>query len=166
MQLFGNDVIFSSSRVSVCDNCKQSINVWLLIIARQHTDARYWYSKSVRPSARPLRSAVPDENGLTYRHTFFHHTVAQSFQFYQQQTFSQNSDGVTSCGGVKYRCGIKISQFSTSKLLYLANDTKYRHSYYGRRIGNRTQTFKWHQFQWSWVTSNPDFKVTILFNVK
>ena len=22
---------------------------------------------------------VPDENGLTYRHSFFHHTVAQSF---------------------------------------------------------------------------------------
>jgi len=39
-------------------------------------------------------------------------------------------------------------------------------SYYRRRIGNRTQAFEWHQFQWSWVTYNPDFKVTILFNVK
>jgi len=28
MQLFGNDVIFLSSRVSVSDNCKQSITVW------------------------------------------------------------------------------------------------------------------------------------------
>ena len=40
------------------------------------------------------------------------------------------------------------------------------HSYYGRRIGNRTQAFKWHQLQWHWVTSKPDFKVTILFSVK
>ena len=31
--------------------------------------------------------------------------------------------------------------------LYLANDTRYRHGYYGRRIGNRTQAFEWHQFQ-------------------
>jgi len=31
---------------------------------------------------------------------------------------------------------------------------------------NCTQAFEWHQFQWSWVTSNLDFKVTILFNVK
>jgi len=31
MQFFGNDVIFSSSRVSVSDNCKQSITVWFLL---------------------------------------------------------------------------------------------------------------------------------------
>jgi len=113
--------------------------------------------------------------------------------------------------GARYRWGRKKSRFSTNKSLYLANDTKYRHSYYGRRIGtrmrsikwchfqwpnpvfkvtplfvdkyltngysyghsyyrrrigNRTQVFEWHQLQWSWVTSNPDFKVTILFNVK
>jgi len=37
--------------------------------------------------------------------------------------------------GVKYRWGIKISRFSTNKSLYLANDTRYRHSYYGKRIG-------------------------------
>jgi len=29
-----------------------------------------------------------------------------------------------------------------------------------------TQAFEWYQFEWSWVTSNPDFKVTILYNVK
>jgi len=26
--------------------------------------------------------------------------------------------------------------------------------------------FKWHNFQWPWVTSNPHFKVTIIFVVK
>ena len=40
----------------------------------------------------------------------------------------------------KYRWGMKISRFSTNKSLYLADDTRYRHSYYGRRIGNRIQT--------------------------
>jgi len=119
---------------------------------------------SVCPSVRNV--PVSDENGLTYRHSFFHYTVAQSFCFHQHQTYSRNSDGVTPCGIAKYRWGIKISRFSTNKSLYLANDARYRHSYYGRWIGNRTQAFEWYHFQWHWVTSNPDFKVTILFNVK
>ena len=52
-----------------------------IFIARQHTDARYWYSKSVRLSVHLSVRNVPvsDENGLTYRHSFFHHTVAQSY---------------------------------------------------------------------------------------
>jgi len=48
---------------------------------------------------------------------------------------------------------------------YLTNGYRYRHSYYGRRIGNRTQAFKCYHFQWPSVTSNPHFKVTIVFNV-
>ena len=31
--------------------------------------------------------------------------------------------------------------------LYLRNDTKYGHIYYGMRIGNRTQGFEWYNFQ-------------------
>ena len=34
--------------------------------------------------------------------------------------------------GAKYRWGRKNARFSSNKSLYLANDTKYRHSYYGR----------------------------------
>jgi len=40
------------------------------------------------------------------------------------------------------------------------------HSYYGRRIGNRTQAFEWYQVELPSVTSNPDLMVTIFFNVK
>jgi len=39
------------------------------LIARQHTDARYSYSKSARLSVRNV--PVSDENGSTYRHNFF-----------------------------------------------------------------------------------------------
>ena len=46
---------------------------------------------------------------------------------------------------------------------YLTNGYRYGHSYYRRRIGNRTQAFEWHQFQWPWVTSKPDFKVAIWY---
>jgi len=119
---------------------------------------------SVRPSVRNV--PVSDENGLTYRHSFFHLAVAQSFCFYQHQTSSRNSDGVSPCGGAKYRCSIKISRFSTNKSLYLAKDARYRHSYYGRRIRTRMRSIKWCHFQWPWTNPNPAFKVTSLFDAK
>jgi len=40
---------------------------------------------------------------------------------------------------------------------YLTNGYRYGHSYYRRRIGNRSQAVEWHQFF---------LKVTIIFNVK
>jgi len=101
-----------------------------LFIARQHTDARYWYSNSVCLSVRP--SVTRWYCMKTAQHiviVFFHRTVAQSFQFYEHQTSSRNSDGVTPCRSAKFRWGIKMSRFSTNKSLYLANDTRYRHSY-------------------------------------
>jgi len=55
---------------------------------------------------------------------------------------SRISDGVTPCGGAKYRWGIKFARFSTNKLLYLVNDTRYRHGCYGRRIGTHTRSIK------------------------
>jgi len=123
---------------------------------------------SVRPSVRPSVRNVPvsDENGLTHRHSFFHHTVTLSFCFHQHQTSSRNSDGVTPCWGAKYRWGIKISLFSTNKSLCLANDARYRHSYYGRWIGTRMRSIKWCHFRWLWTNPNPVFKVTPLFDTK
>ena len=138
--------------------------VILNFIARQHTDARYWYSKSVCPSVCPLRSGIRWKR-LNISSQFFSPCgssiilvlPASNKHFHKILTGSP-------LRGAKYRWGFKkiaiFYQFS------IANDTKYRHSYYGRRIGNRTQAFEWHQLQWLWVTSNPDFKVTILFNVK
>jgi len=91
----------------------------------------------VRLSVRDV--SVSDENGLTYRHSYFHHTVAQSFEFYQHQTFSQNFYGVTPCEAAKYRFGIKISR---SRKRY-----KISHSYYESRIGTRVRSIKWCHFQ-------------------
>jgi len=68
--------------------------------------------------------------------------------------------------GAKYRSGRKNSRFSTNKSLYLANDTKYRHSYYGRWIGTRMQSIKWYHFHWPWTNPNPVCKVTPLFGAK
>ena len=41
---------------------------------------------------------------------------------------------------------LKVRPFFDVK--YLENGCRYGHSYYGRRIGNRTQGFEWHQFQY------------------
>jgi len=43
--------------------------------------------------------------------------------------------------------GMKKSRFSTNISLYLQNDARQSHSYYGRRIGNRTQAFEWYRFE-------------------
>jgi len=58
----------------------------------------------------------------------------------------------------------KVTPFFDTE--YLTNGYRYGHSYYRRRMGNRTLSFAWHHFQWHWLISNPDFKVTILFDVK
>jgi len=68
--------------------------------------------------------------------------------------------------GAKYRWGLKKLWFSTNKSLYLANDTKYRHSYYGRRIGTHMRSNKWCYFQWAWTNPNPVLKATPLFVAK
>jgi len=52
------------------------------------------------------------------------------------------------------RKGMKKSRFSTNISLYLGNDTRYGHSYYGMWIRNRTQAFEWYDFEWRWVTWN------------
>ena len=133
-----------------------------VFIARQHTNARYWYSKSVRPSVRNV--PVSDENGLTYGHSFPLYGSPIILVLSASKP-SRNSDGVTPCGGAKYRWGIKISRFSTNKS-YLANDTRYRYSYYGRRIGTSMRSIKWCHFQWPWTNPNPVSKVTPLFDAK
>ena len=52
---------------------------------------------SVRPSVRLSVRNVPvsDENGLTYRRSFFHHTVANHSSFISIKHLHKNSDGVT-----------------------------------------------------------------------
>ena len=116
---------------------------------------------SVCPSVRNV--PVSDENDLTHRHSF---SPYGSPIILFSSASNICSDGVTFCGGAKYMWGIKISRFSTNKSLYLANDARYRHSYYGRWIGARMRSIKWCHFHWPWTNPNPDFKITILFNVK
>ena len=53
-----------------------------------------------------------------------------------------------------------------NKSLYLAKDTRYRHSYYERRIGTRMRSIKWSHFQWPWTNPNSVFKVTPLFDAQ
>jgi len=56
-------------------------NKQLIFIARQHTDERYWYGKSVCPSVclsvRPLRSGIRWKR-RNISSQFLHHTVVQS----------------------------------------------------------------------------------------
>ena len=70
----------------------------ILIVAVRFL-SRYIIALRYRFLSRNRYVPVSDENGLV----FFHHRVAQSFQFYQHQTSLRNFDGVTPCGGAKYK---------------------------------------------------------------
>jgi len=90
----------------------------------------------------------------------------QTILVFAYQTLWRHSDWDPLNGGVECRGGIKILRFSTNISLYLPNDARQSHSYYGRWMENRTQAFEWCHFQWLWVTRNLDFKVRILLDVK
>ena len=94
--------------------------VQVIFIARQHTDARYWFSKSVRPSVCPLHFGIRWKRLNIYRHSFFHHHSASNI-------FTKFRQGHP-MRGAKYRWGITNSRFSTNKSLYFANDARYRYS--------------------------------------
>jgi len=119
---------------------------------------------SVRLSVR--HTPVFCRNGSTYHQTFFtvghtHHSSFCSTKHYGNILTGTPLTGALNAGRV-----FKKSRFLTNISPYLKKDTRYGYSYYRRRIGNRTQAFEWYHFQWLCAILNPDFKVTILLNVK
>jgi len=88
------------------------------------TDARYWYSNSVRLSVHSSVRDVPvsDENGLTYCDSFFSPYGSPIILALPAPNIFTKFRRGHPCGGDKYRWGIKISQFSTSR--YLADNTR------------------------------------------
>jgi len=96
-----------------------------------------------------------------YLYSFWHNS-----RTWQTETDRQTPHDGIGRAYVLHRIARQKSRFSTNISLYLGTDARQSHGYYGRRIGNRTQAFEWYQFEWSWVTSNADFEVTIFFNVK
>jgi len=48
--------------------------------------------------------------------------------------------------GAEYK-GYEKSRFSTNIGIYLGPDARQMHSYYGRRIRNRSQAFEWYHFE-------------------
>ena len=113
---------------------------------------------SVCPSVRYV--PVTYENGLTYRHSFFSPYGSPIILVIPASNVFTKFRRGHPLRGAKYSWGRKISRFSTNKSLYLANNTKYCHSYHGRQIGTRTRSIKWCHFQWPWTNPNPVFKVT------
>ena len=118
---------------------------------------------SVCPSV--CHTPVLSLNGYTYHQSFFHHRIAHHSSFLAPNGMAIFRPPPPN-GGVECKGYEQITIFDQ----YLASSRKWYkiepYIYYGRRIGNRTQAFEWYRFEWSWVTSNPDFKVMILFNVK
>jgi len=84
---------------------RASITRLPLFTARQHTDARYWYSSSVRLSVCLSVRHVPVFYGrLNIMLYFLQHTVAQSFKFYEDQKYFLNFYGAPNTGGIYKFC--------------------------------------------------------------
>jgi len=101
---------------------------------------------SVRLSVR--HTPILSVNGYTYPQNLFTIGYSHHSSFFIPKFRREPPER-----GRRMQVGMKKSQFSTNISLYLANDARYSHSYYGRRIGNRTQLFEWYRFEWPWVTS-------------
>ena len=201
----------------------------IIFIARQHTDARYWYNNLVCPSVCPWRSGIRWKR-LNISSQFFspygsaiivvlpasdiftkfrrgHPLRGHKIQLSNGTSFNDIEWSLTPISSSRYYSTSKNSKMVQDRAIFTISDQQkiayglsngaifndlertltlfsrshhsltlnisqtateysYGHSYYRRRIGNRTQAFEWHQYQWPWVISNPDFKVTILLNVK
>jgi len=133
-----------------------------IFIACQHTDARYWYSNSqilsVCPSVR--HAPVFFEKGLTHCYSFFTIRYPIILALWVWKHLREIPTGSPLTGTLNR--GGDFQPPITHYISQMIQDS----AIVTPRIGNRTQAFEWHQFQWPSVTSKPHFKVTILFNVK
>jgi len=77
---------------------------------------------------------------------FFSPSGSLTILVFPHQTGWQYSDW-DPLTGASNATGYENSRFSTNITLYLANDARQSHSYYGRRIGNRTQAFEGYLFE-------------------
>jgi len=122
-------------------------------------------SKFVCPSVCLSVRYVPvlDENGLTYCRSFFSPYGSPITLVSSALNACTNIRRGHPCEGAKYRWGIKISRFSTNKSLYLANDTRYRHSLL--RKANRNSYALYQMMPFPMTLNEPYFfKVTALFD--
>ena len=87
----------------------------------------------------------------THISKLFHHS-----SFFQYQTLQQYSDGPPPQWGHWMQIRYEKLWFSTIISLYLRNDMRWGHSYYGIPIGSHMQSILWWHFKWHLVTSNPD----------
>ena len=87
-----------------------------VFIARQHTDARYWYRNSVCLSVRPWRSGIRQKKTWYIVIIFFTIRSPIILVLSASNIFMKFWRGHP-CGGDKYKWGIKISRFSTNKSL-------------------------------------------------
>ena len=129
-----------------------------LFIARQHTDARYWYSKSVCPSVClsvcPLCSGIVSKRLNISSQYFFTTRQPNHSSFMTIKQLYVKFRRRHSLRDRKYRWSIKISRFSTNIWLCFSNDTRQRHSCHGTLIGTRMRSIKVCHFRQLWVTLN------------
>jgi len=126
--------------LSVCSSVRLSVRYTTVFCLNDYTYPQSFFS----PSGSSTILVFPHQTGWQYSHEDAPNVASDSSVYEKKHDFQP------------------IYRFITQTM----QDRTIATNYYGKRIGNHTQAFEWYQFEWYWVTSNPDFKVTILFNVK
>jgi len=98
----------------------------------------------VRLSVRLSHASILSKR-LYISSNLFHRRVATLLQFLHTKRDGNISTGTPS--GPSNARGMQQSLISTNISLYVGNNTRQSHCYYGRLIGNRTQAFGWYQLQ-------------------
>jgi len=110
---------------------------------------------SVRPSVRLPSVHLPHagivSKQLHISSKFFSPWGSLTILFFRSKRDGNIPTGTPWTAASNARGVWKKSRFLTNISLYLANDARYSHSDYGRRIGNHTQAFEWYglnDFEW------------------
>jgi len=139
--LSSNDVRYLSSSSS----SSSSVHTQRLIYAARWCKRGLSPSCGVHPSVRLSASFVDCvENNKRIFKKFFAVGLPHHSSFAVPNIMAIFRRGSPPLSGASNARRHKKSRFSTNISLYLRIDTRQIHSYYGRRIENRTQAFEWY----------------------
>ena len=141
--------------------CNLPVAVSLHCVPKNETRiiARTMLSQDVCPSVCPSHAGILSKrlnlsSHLFHRRPSCSHTILVFFSksnviaIFRQGPLTGASNAKT----MKNRYFRPIFRFISEMIQDTRNNTSQNHSYYGMRIGNRTQAPEWCHFEWPWVT--------------
>ena len=115
-----------------------------------------------------LPDVCPSHAGILLKRAYwtFRSRVAAPFWFFRTKWYLTGTGSGTPWQGCRMHGQWTVVIFG-QYLCFISEMIQDKiHSYYGMHIGNCTPAFERYCFQWLWMTSNPDIKVSPLFDTE